>query len=407
MAFTPFMPLPPGPSAHTETSTIALLLRYVAHVQETGLCGFPALEAHLQRHALELEARRAIEQAASRAAIADLALQPPVPIAGRPSQTSPQMAMADAASIEAEHLDPTHIETPVLEPTVLEPTVLEPTVLEPNAHPYRPLAPIPRALPRRTTITQRRIKAATAARLINDASGIGHPSETPDGTLLNTDTDGTTSTRTSVSAPRNPELELLLRFQDIAERGGRWDPPTLQQRLTASVAARQLDRGNSREALERLKLRSHALLGQIRASLPEASAPAPQPLVDGSLNFHRLGQLRAQLDDGLRCYGLRLDRPLQRMLQRQLRRAADQERGLQRRLRRGETPITVASELMGLADTLETVLDQWLPLDPAAMASRNALLVSIAEPESAPLQLWQPEEPANAIRPAGLGSHGR
>lgn len=413
MAFTPFMPLPPGPSTHTETSTTALLLRYVAHVQETGLCGFPALEAHLQRHALELEARRTIEQAASRAAIAEppvaaqteptpepgaLALQPPASIAEHPSEPSPYAAAAEARSSEADHLDPTVLDAPVLDSTGLEPTVLEPLPLA-----SRPLAPMPRAPKRGASWVDRRTKVARTARRLDPGSEILDQPETPEDKALQTKALSAAAATAPMASARNPELELLLHFHQAAQRGGRCDPPALQQRLTASVAARELERGNSREALERLKRRSHGQLARIRAALPDDLPLAPQPLTDAGNLLHRLSQLRTQLDDGLRCYGLRLDRPLQRMLQCQLRRAANQERILQRRLHQGQDPDHIVGELLGLSDTLETVLDQWLPFDPAINASQNAAQRSHADGSWAGWeQTWQPQAAANAIRPAVL-----
>lgn len=412
MAFTPFMPLPPGPTAHTETSTTSLLLRYVAHVQETGLCGFPALEAHLQRHALELEARRAIEQAASRAALAEppgaaqaeptpepggLALQPPASIAERPTDPSPYAVATAARSTEAVHLDPTVLDGPVLDSMVVEPTALEPLPLA-----SRPLAAMPRSPKRRASLANRWTKAARTARPLDPAPEIvDQPEKTKDKALQTHALSAAAATAPMASA-RNPELELLLHFHQAAQRGGHCDPPALQQRLTASVAARELERGNSREALERLKRRSHALLARIRAALPEDLALAPQSLTDAGNLLQRLSQLRTQLDDGLRCYGLRLDRPLQRMLERQLRRATNQERILQRKLRLGQAPENVVGDLMGLSDTLDTVLDQWLPLDPAIKASQNAAQRSHADGSWAAGEPWQHPAAANAIRPAVL-----
>lgn len=262
---------------------------------------------------------------------------------------------------------------------------------------------MPRAPKRRASLADRRTKAArTALRLDPGSEIVVQPEKTKDKALQTNALSAAAPTAPMASA-RNPELELLLHFHQAAQRGGRCDPPALQQRLTASVAARELDRGNSREALERLKRRSHALLARIRAALPEDLALAPQPLTDAANLLHRLSQLRTQLDDGLRCDGLRLDRPLQRMLQRQLRRAANQERILQRRLRRGQDPENVVGDLMGLSDTLETVLDQWLPLDPGIKASQNAAQRSHADGSWAGWeQPWQPPAAANAIRPAVL-----
>ena len=86
MAFTPFMQAVPSthrttamftpaiPTDTTPTKTpakAALLLRYLAHVQETGLCAFPPLEAHLHRFARKARQRQALEQAQARAALVE------------------------------------------------------------------------------------------------------------------------------------------------------------------------------------------------------------------------------------------------------------------------------------------------------------------------------------------------
>jgi len=163
------------------------------------------------------------------------------------------------------------------------------------------------------------------------------------------------------------------------------------------VEARELKRGNSREALERLKQRRYALLGRIRSSLADATeqADAQQGMREaGWSNLHRLCQLRAQLEDGFCSYGQRLDRPLHRMLRCQLRRAADQERRLLHSLRQEPRGTALITQLEVLAESLEIVLDQWLPLDASAMAS------SEAEPSAQAARAFARMEPANAIRPA-------
>lgn len=76
---------------------------------------------------------------------------------------------------------------------------------------------------------------------------------------------------------------------------------------------------------------------------------------------HRLGQLRALLDDGFRSYAGQLDPPLRRMVRRQLLRAAALERTLMRRQRLTPATGPAWSELELLASCLEGALDQWLP----------------------------------------------
>lgn len=462
MAFTPFMqavpatqefprmPTQPMPTVASSSSatpaTAALVLRYLAHVQETGRCLFPPLEAHLQRFAREARLREAQEEARLLAARAEAA---PHPIdgatvsggveAGRESEAGAMPSESQAGAVPAENQAPAGSSALALaeprsdqDPPAVQATMLQPWDLAPNGAretgseepgalaTVAPtvLQPVPISSRRRAAVLTRRLSVLpggrTATRIatrVQDAAD-GAADATPAAASGRTvDQDSPTATAPAAlpvvqelaAAPvvpepaRDPRLELLLRFSEEAQRGRRIDPPALQQRLSDCLQARELDRGNSREALERLRQRSHTLLGRIRSSLADALEQAdaqPGAREAGWSLFHRLGQLRAQLEDGFRCYGLRLDRPLHRMLRRQLCRAADQERQLQRFLWREQGATALMTQLEVLADTLETVLDQWLPLDATAMAS------SEAEPSAQAARAFARVEPANAIRPA-------
>jgi hypothetical protein len=468
MAFTPFMqavpasqefprmptqPMPTGvPTSSATPAAAALVLRYLAHVQDTGRCLFPPLEAHLQRFAREARLREAQEEARLRSAVAEAAPESSHDAtvrgaveAGQEPEAGAMPSKSQAVAVPEESQAPAGSSALVLaEPTsdqdqpAAQATVLQPWDLAPNgareAGSDEPgalatvaptvLQPVPLSSRRRAAALTRRLSVLpggrTATRIatrVLDAAG-GAADDAPASAAGSTvDQDSPTATALAAlpvvqelaAAPvvpepaRDPRLELLLRFSEEAQRGRRIDPPALQQRLSDCLQARELDRGNSREALERLKQRSHALLGRIRSSLAHAmeQADAQSGAREAGWNlFHRLGQLRAQLEDGFRCYGLRLDRPLHRMLRRQLHRAADQERQLRRILQREPGANSLLSQLEVLADTLETVLDQWLPLEPAFKVSQVAATASDGDAIATPEPPFQRSQPANAIRPA-------
>jgi hypothetical protein len=238
-----------------------------------------------------------------------------------------------------------------------------------------------------------------------------------------------------VPAPLQPDLDLLLRFRDLVERNGGCDHPDLQARIEARRAQRQLKTGNSRLASQRLQRRCQLQLKQALAELQELAELHAEAERDAASERHaqasqfsqasgspggggptaaRLGaraaslamtlsQLRQRLLDGLSCYGDRLDRPQQRLLRRQLERAAQVDRRLQRHLRRQELPAPwrghhdALSQLNALAQLLETVLEQWLPEpSPAEQASSST---PAAQPRQPRATTRRRRAVLNAIRP--------
>ncbi len=344
-----------------------LLMRYVAQVQRTGRCHYPPLETHLRQWAQErrLREEQAIQEEIEEGAQAVQPEQPgPEPTARQPVAAEP---------VTAEPVPPQPMPPEPLQRTPVA-AIAEPApALEPATPPGTPLlAPATGAAPTPAPV-------ATAP-----PAGPSAPAHQAPATAAAVPVAGTPSmpatTHTSAGAA-NPQLTELLRFREEVRRSGRCDHPELMERVAANLAARQLDGGNSREALERLRLRGQAQMARIRSDLAAQANPS-----HGSCMAigHRLGQLRALLDDGFHSYASQLDPPLRRMVRRQLRRAAELERTLIRRQRLAPAQTAAWGQLELLASCLEGVLDQWLPST------------------AGPLRLAPRPDPANAIRPAAV-----
>lgn len=354
-----------------------LLLRYVAHVQRTGRCHYPPLELHLRQWAQERRLQE--EQAPQEQAPHKQAEEERQP----DSQTGPQQEHETPALQTAPH-ERDAVPEPVPIPRPEQDLRREPISRQPL--PPEPRASLPAAAEPMPPTAQ--AAAQEPAPALEPATPPGAPLLAPAGGTTASTAPAAPSTPATADdgADRaNPQLERLLRFREEVQRSGRCDHPELMERVGAHLAARQLDRGNSREALERLRLRCQVQMARIRSDL---SAHGDQSHASCMAIGHRLGQLRALLDDGFRSYASQLDPPLRRMVRRQLRRAAALERTLMRRQRRTPATGPAWSELELLASCLEGALDQWLP-------STAGSLRLAPRPES-----------ANAIRPAAVPQRG-
>ena len=74
-----------------------LLLAYIARVEQSGLCGYPALETHLHQHAMALKEQAALEAREARAAAATQVSER----AGRPDQGQQPIAPSTPQCSEA------------------------------------------------------------------------------------------------------------------------------------------------------------------------------------------------------------------------------------------------------------------------------------------------------------------
>jgi len=279
MAFTPFkqavpttqevhrMPTQPMPTVASSSSatpaTAALVLRYLAHVQDTGRCLFPPLEAHLQRFAREARLREAQEEARLRAALAEATPQPiahattiGAVAAGQEPEAGAMPPENQAVAVPAESqavvgrlaLAPPET-VPDQDPPAAQATVLQPSVLEPHRAqepgndepcslvtiPTTVVQPVPLSTRRRSASLTRRLVVLPGGKLaIRIATRVlaaadGAPDATPaaaPGTAADQNSpiamapvalpvaqEGSTAPDFP-SAVRDQRLELLLRFSE-------------------------------------------------------------------------------------------------------------------------------------------------------------------------------------------------
>lgn len=341
-----------------------LLLQFIAHVQDTGLCSYPALEAHLQRYSEELRSRASEPEATPTA-----------------SDASPETAKAnaDGAASDGQVSPDGDSDSEPAAP----PTPSTDSERSQKDHPADSQAPEPRCL-----------EAGPAMRP-ESASGLLPQATEPGGQLaaataadqddpsepevLNGGGDVPAGEAAMPLSPSDADLDLWLRFREQVQSSGFCDHPELQARLEAHLGSRQLPQGNSRLTAERLQQRCRTLLMQALASLEllthpdfpsratgwlpgsdEAGTLATDP-VTLARPAAALGQLRHLLVDGVSCYATQLDAPQRRMLRRALDRAARIDRRLQRMLAQGIGGPQVLTQLQTLALQLEVAVEQWCP----------------------------------------------
>ncbi len=358
-----------------------LLLAFIAHVEQTGLCGYPPLEAHLHRHA-------------SRPQPAE---PRPEPAAEQECSTPPE---ADAEP-EAEAALPAPIPTPVAPAENREPP---PTATQPATQPATQLAPAP-AQPALSP------EAATGALDVIEAEVIeAEVSEEREEKVAVAEVCTPQPRPARAAAARqvhtvadsgegptpDPVPELLLRFREQVRSSGYCDHPALQQRLEDRIAQRSPNSGNDQLALD---CQRQACLSQLQQGLATLAAlnaqvlatphhaAIPQTIATVVMLFT---QVRELLADGLSSYGLPPDSPQRNLLQRLLRRAARQEQQVQRQLRRGAATGSVLVALQALALVLRNATLQWMP-DQAAQLQHHPVMpaptASIEEPRSGLLRL--------------------
>ncbi|MEB3167967.1 MAG: hypothetical protein VKK97_04460, partial [Synechococcaceae cyanobacterium] len=363
-----------------------LLLQFIAHVQDTGLCSYPGLEAHLHRFAEELRSQAAEAAAAPRTAGEDTAVAasetdaealPDNRLAsGRP--TPPEVTASTPASQDLEATGPDDAAAQGRDPASQEGSELNlpnrkglsdgSRLAEHNqGQPTDGWAQSPTDQER--AATERHDSPASVARA--DAAH-ADPAEAAD--------PGDTAAAASSPSQSSfePDLDLLLRFREQVQSSGFCDHPELQERLAAHQGNRELPQGNSRLAAERLQQRCHSQLQQTLSQLealnqsaislsgegerPCSQDTAPHPDLYALMSVSTgLSQLRQLLADGVASYGLPIDAPQRRMLQRQLARAERSDRQIRRMLARAAAGPSLLAELQNLGGLLETLVGQWWP----------------------------------------------
>lgn len=349
-----------------------LLLAFIAHVEQTGLCGYPPLEAHLHRHA-------------SRPQPAE---PRPEPAAEQECSTPPE---ADA---EAEAALPAPLSTPVAPAENREPP---PTATQPATQPATQLAPAPAqpALsPEATTGALDVIEAEVIEAEVSEqreekvaVAEVCTPQPRPAQTAAADNSQGPTP---------DPVPELLLRFREQVRSSGYCDHPALQQRLEDRIAQRSPNSGNDQLALD---CQRQACLSQLQQGLATLAAlnaqvlttphhaATPQTIATVVMLFT---QVRELLADGLSSYGLPPDSPQRNLLQRLLRRASRQEQQVQRQLRRGAATGSVLVALQALALVLRNATLQWMPDQAAQLHDHPVMpapMAPVEEPRSGLLRL--------------------
>ena len=409
----------PTRQASAGTDDTRLLLQFVAHVQETGLCGYPPLEAHLHRYAEELRSQAAAAAAAPRAAGEDTSATATEPDAqalpddrlasGRP--TPPDVTASTPASQDLDATGPEDGPAQGRAPASQGGSELNPPDRQGGADRQGPeelcqgqsnagWTPTPAGS--ESTAIERAGSPATEARA---AAAHADPVEVIDPG----DTSAAASTPSQPSF--EPDLDLLLRFREQVQSSGFCDHPDLQERLAAHQGNRELPQGNSRLALQRLQQRCHRQLQRNLSQLealnqsalnlsgegerPRLQDTAPQPDLYALMSVATgLSQLRQLLADGVASYGVPIDAPQRRMLQRQLARAERSDRQIRRMLARAAAGPSLLAELQNLAGLLETLVGQWWPDGDASNSEIAAVPISLR-----PLEQNQEQDPCNAIRP--------
>lgn len=404
--------------AMADTDPTRLLLKFIAHVQDTGLCSYPALEAHLHRYAEELRSQAAAAAAALRSASQVSSATATEPDAealpddrlasGRP--TPPEVTASTPASQDLEATGPEDAPAQGHDPASQEGSELNPPNRKgvadrqgpeeqhqgqpPAGWAPNPAGPESAAIERHSPASVARADAAYA-----------DPVEA-------TDPGDTSASASTPSQPSfEPDLDLLLRFREQVQSSGFCDHPDLQERLAAHQGNRELPQGNSRLALQQLQQRCHSqlqqTLGQLEAlnqsaislsgegERPRSQDTTPRTDLFAVISVATgLSQLRQLLADGVASYGFPIDAPQRRMLQRQLARAERSDRQIRRMLARAAAGPSLVAELQNLAGLLETLVGQWWP-----DADASNVAIGVVPIRLRPGEQNQEQDPCNVIRP--------
>lgn len=208
--------------AMADTDPTRLLLQFIAHVQDTGQCSYPALEAHLHRYAEELRSQAAAAAAAPRTAGEDTPATATEPDAqalpddrlasGRP--TPPEVTASTPAAQELEATGPEDAPAEGLAPASQEDSELNPPDLQGVADRQGPeeqhqgQSPAGRAHNSEGPESAAIERAGSPAAVARAAAARADHGET-------TDTGNTSAAASTPSQPSfEPDLDLLLRFRE-------------------------------------------------------------------------------------------------------------------------------------------------------------------------------------------------
>lgn len=387
-----------------------LLLAYIARVEQSGLCGYPALETHLHQHAMALKAQAALVAREARAAAATQVSERACPpdqgqqaiapstaecneaalakcrAGASPAPTAAKVVKPDAMApaqtpLQASSQPDVPGDSAPMTPAVTQHASQEPSVAGSSPDPGAPARPDPSwPGPRR------------APKPLQGGIGTGPRSEAHQGgAKVHPPAPKPAAPVPSLLKEPQPQLELLLRFRERVQATGVCNHPALQQRMEEHLRNREqalrpvapIETGNARLALERHRQDCIQQLKAALCLLAELRWPGTPSDAAIETTAALFGELRLQLEDGLSSYGQPLDPPQRRLLQRLLQRAAGRERRLQRRLRRGAPAASLLSELRALAQVLRSAALQWMP-------EAEMLL-------SEPFDLALPPEPAQPL----------
>lgn len=405
------------PRAKTDSDPTRLLLQFIAHVQDTGQCGYPPLEGHLHRYAEELRSRELAAADERQTAAEDRATEEKEPVAeAMPTDcptpykpASPEPIVSETSSPDLDATAPEDVPGPGCESTTEADKDMIP-------HDSKGLSDRPSLEGQNQEPTVADHRCGKPASMLAGADRAGSCADLSAAAQEEQPEDMSPSTcsaaePTPIQTPDDAQLARFLRFREQVQSSGFCDHPELQERLAAHLNNRELPQGNSRLALQRLELRCQTELRQALAQL-EVLNPSAISL-RGERQTHSIGNPASQLSpsallsvaaglrlvrhhlaDGLASYGCQIDAPQRRMLQRQLSRAERTDRRIHRSLAKDIDGASLLADLQILGCLLTSLLEQWWPeeLDPGH--ERLPAQIRLRPDEQA-----QGHDPCNAIRP--------
>lgn len=320
-----------------------LFLRYVHHVERTGLSLHPALEQRLCSF-LEAHAQEA----------ADLLPDPHESLAA----PAPALAAADAGRL----LSPAPPELPTSAPALpVAPQAFDPPVATASAS--GPVITVNNLISSPPAPAEPMRRTVDTLAVDPELSDLQHEAATGMELML-----GRTMPPLGVSAtPGDPMRLALLRTVQQIRRSGRCDHPALNARITALHQVPHALRGNETGALESALASSQQLLGklqdQLLGELQDPLLPIDAPVAPSQVSIAgvaiQLRHCRHHLADLLNSFGTELHAPLQAMIRRQLRRARRLDWRLRLALLARREEQILAPLALTLVQVLQSVVGLW------------------------------------------------